>query len=55
MAQDIMDIIYFRIGFVKEEIGFRVSLDENNHLSPYIGLRRYVLNYEDFNKRFKKH
>ena len=43
-----------KLGFVKEAVGFKVLLDENNNLSPYMGLRRFVLKHEDFCKRFKK-
>lgn len=43
-----------KLGFVREAIGFRVSFDENNNISAHTGLRRYVLKYEDFCKRFKK-
>ena len=43
-----------KLGFAREALGVSVSLDENNHLSSHRGLRRYVLKYEDFYKRFKK-
>lgn len=43
-----------KLGFVREAIGFNVSLDENNNISAHTGLRRYVIKYEDFYKRFKK-